>query len=179
MLDSGSTCTVVCLQVTSDGTVYVGHQDMTVKKYLPMETSNGCNGVADSLPVSPRLAGNTTAQQVCHAGWLMLPVQFGVAFWTCSHEADCASRHGVQRNLQDWLVTSPGFTGTWMCDAVVCMVACCVLLVWSCRVRCDLQMHRPTPRLAMWALSTTWWHAGHTSAVQVQCILLYLLLLTA
>lgn len=53
------------LQVTADGTVYVGHQDMTVKKYLPLDAANGANRVADSLPVSPRLmAGNTAMQQV-------------------------------------------------------------------------------------------------------------------
>jgi hypothetical protein len=84
-------CAGAWLQVTSDGTVYVGHQDMTVKKYLPMETANGCNGVADSLPVSPRLAGNTTAQQVCC--WLMPPgvvdtVPFGLEQ---SHAADFAA----------------------------------------------------------------------------------------
>ena len=58
-------CCCCCLQVTADGTVYVGHQDMTVKKYLPLDAANGSNGAADSLPVSPRLAaGSTAAQQV-------------------------------------------------------------------------------------------------------------------
>jgi hypothetical protein len=52
------------LQVTADGTVYVGHQDMTVKKFLPMDAANG-KWVADSLPVSPRmLTGNAAMLQV-------------------------------------------------------------------------------------------------------------------
>jgi len=53
--------------VTNDGTVYVGHQDMTVKKYLPIDSINGIWGcgkaVADSLPVSPRVV-SAAAQQV-------------------------------------------------------------------------------------------------------------------
>jgi hypothetical protein len=65
-------------QVTPDGTVYVGHQDMTVKKYLPLEAAAaGCSGggtrsssggaggsVPDSIPASPRLTA-AGAQQVC------------------------------------------------------------------------------------------------------------------
>lgn len=51
------------LQVTSDGTVYVGHQDMTVKKFLPLDSAvNG--GAADSQPTTPRRANGAAAVQV-------------------------------------------------------------------------------------------------------------------
>lgn len=53
------------LQVTSDSTVYVGHQDMTVKKFLPTDALNGSDAVADSLPASPRvMSGGAAAHQV-------------------------------------------------------------------------------------------------------------------
>jgi hypothetical protein len=69
-------------QVTSDGTVYVGHQDMSVKKYLPMDTATcsatarsqqqqqGANGlhVVDSVPVSPRISGSSNAAAALQVG---------------------------------------------------------------------------------------------------------------
>jgi hypothetical protein len=56
------------LQVTADGTVYVGHQDMTVKKFLPLDSAVN-SGAADSQPTTPRRTNGSAAVQVHAVIW--------------------------------------------------------------------------------------------------------------
>jgi hypothetical protein len=53
------------VQVTGDGTIYVGHQDTTVKKYLPINAAAAAEAAGTAgVPFSPRASGPGVAGSV-------------------------------------------------------------------------------------------------------------------